>query len=108
MKRTSWAFTLLPLTMAALVSCTAASAAPPTLQSQVDVFDSCIEQAILVQLRLDPASRSPEAVNAACATHRSALDALLGSGARVALDASVARHVADALGIAASPAPPAP
>lgn len=98
MKRISLAI-LIPV-----LAATALRAAPcaaqqrgPAVQSLVDVFENCIEQNILAQLRLDAANRSADAVRAACAAHRAALDPVLGAGARAAVDDAAARRLTEAL-----------
>lgn len=108
MKRISRVLDVRPWMVAAAFQTSMVTAAPPTLQWQVNVFESCIEQAILAQLRIDAASRSADAVRAACAAPRSALDAVLGSGARLALDTAVAAHIAEALAGSSTSAPAAP
>ncbi len=107
MKRISLAV-LIPI-LAASTFCAAPCAAqrPPPVQSLVDVFENCIEQNILAQLRLDALSRSADAVRAACAAHRAALDPVLGAGARAAVDDAAARRVTQAFsGVAAPGAAP--
>ena len=103
MKRISLAV-LIPVLAATTLHaapCSARQSRP--VQSLVDVFENCIEQGILVQMRRDAASRSADAVRLACAEHRAALDPLLGAGARAAVDQAAARRVTQALsGVAAT------
>lgn len=107
MKRISLASFASLIAAGLLLGAPSAGSAAPGVQSGVDVYENCIEQAILVQLRVDPANRSADAVRAACASHRAALDSLLGAGARSAVDEALSRRIAEALSPPAysSPAP---
>jgi hypothetical protein len=78
------------------------------VQSHVDVFSNCVEQAVLAQLRLDPGSRSAETVRMACAAHRAALEPLLGAGARAAVDQAASRRINEVLSAAQSSGSAAP
>lgn len=108
MKRTSLVF--LPWLAAAVAACAApvALAEPPSLQSRIDLFESCIEQAILAQRRLEPGARSADAVRGHCVAHRAALEPVLGAGARAVVDTAVSRRISTALGGADAAPSPAP
>jgi hypothetical protein len=103
MKRISLAVLIPVLAATTLDAAPCAAQRPPAVQSLVDVFENCIEQGILAQLRQDAASRSADAVRAACAAHRAALDPVLGAGARAAVDDAAARRVTQALAGVAAP-----
>ncbi len=107
MKRISLASLPSLIVAGLLLGAPSADSAAPGVQSRVDVFVNCVEQAILVQLRMAPANRGADAVRAACASHRAALDSLLGAGALGAVDEALSRRIAEALSPAAqsSPAP---
>jgi hypothetical protein len=86
MKRISLAVLIPVLAATTLHAAPCAAQRPPTVQSLVDMFENCIEQGILVQVRRD-----------------AALDPLLGAGARAAVDQAAARRITQALsGVAAT------